>query len=146
MLRYIRAFFIALKMTLRGEKIQPSPYAPLIAWMERGAVLLTAVYAAADKNGLDKTARQKMTLKLEGRDLSLQTALAGVEHHLRQEYPYLLKNLTEHSITGIYASNLNDQFRIMRLRDADFLANQPSLREAVSQLSEHLNAIPPSNI
>ncbi|MDX1992345.1 MAG: hypothetical protein SF029_08150 [bacterium] len=145
MLRYVRAFFTALGMTLRGERVPPSPFAPLMMWMDTTAKLTHAVYTAAEQDGLDKAARDKLRLKVDGRDMSMQTMLAGVEHHVRQEYPYMLKNLTEHSLTGIYASNMNDQYRLMRLRDADFLEDKAAAREAVARLSEHLNAIPPSN-
>lgn len=144
MLRYARAFWVALKLTLRGQSPAPHPYARLNAWIEQTPALVAAIYAAADRDGLDKNARKVLLLKLDGRDMTVQTVLAAVDHHARQEYPYLLRHLTDHSITAIYASNLDDQYRITRLRDSQLLP-AGAAREALTRLSAHLNGIPPSN-
>lgn len=145
MMRYVRAFFIALGMTLRGQTPPPAPNAPLRAWLAAGLPLVMAVIRAADQEGLNEAIRKRLMLRIDGRDMSMHTLLAGVEHHLRQEYPYLLQHLTDHSVTAIYASNMNDQYRLMRLRDSDLLTEQAAVREAVARLSEHLNSIPPTN-
>lgn len=139
-MRYIRAFFLALWMTIRGEKIV-RPYEPLWAWAEKTPQLVQAVYRAADQHHMREDTRKKITLKIEGRDVSIQTILSGIEFHAKQEYPYLLEHLTDHTITAIYASNMNDQFHVRRLLDADLLPEQ----QALATLNEHLASIPPSN-
>jgi hypothetical protein len=144
MFRYVRAFVIALKMTLKGEQPAAHPYAPLLQWMDRTPGLVADVYKAAERDGFDRETRDQLTLKLDGRGVSMQTVLEAVEYHARQEYPYLLRNLTSHSLTAIYAGNMNDQYNIMRLRDVEDL-KETTTRQAVTRLSEHLDTIPASN-
>jgi len=85
-------------------------------------------------------------LKIEGREMTTLTILKAVAYHNKEEYPYLLHNLTEHSLTAIYASNMNDQFHVMRLRDSAVVADaSEAVQQAIAALSDHLNNIPPSN-
>lgn len=142
-MRYIRAFWIALLMTLRGEKPQIR-FARLHEWIHQSKQLLDEVVTLADQNNFGKRERKQLMLKLDGRDMTMQTVLDAVQHHLGEEYPYLLNNITEHSVTAIYASNMNDQYYVMRLRDDPAIQQNPTLREAISKLSQHLNSIPPS--
>jgi len=142
-MRYVRAFFIASWLTLRGEKPEPRPYAPLLAWMEKTDALVKAVFEAADEHGVGKTTREQIKLTIDGRPRSMQTILAGVAYHVTQEYPYLLENFTEHTITAIYASNLNDQYGVMRLNESDAIEAVP-VKSALAALNAHLKAIPPS--
>ncbi len=144
MMRYIRAFFIALRMTLRGEGPPPRSYEALWQWIETGQQYLKSVYAAAESSGLDAAQRKALKLHIEGRDVSIHTILGAVQHHLQAEYPYLLRDLTHYSVTGIYASNMNDQFLVSRLAESEYLENEV-LRGAVMHLREHLSSIPPSN-
>jgi hypothetical protein len=141
MIRYVRAFFVALRMTIRGEKPKPAPDVPLIAWINRTPQLVAEIYDTAERKGLNRAAREKIVVRLDGRDMSMQTVLAAVEYHARQEYPYLLQNLTQHSVMAVYASNMNDQYHVMKLYDEQ-IVREPAVREAITRLSEHLNAIP----
>jgi hypothetical protein len=145
MMRYIRAFFQALAMTLRGETPPPRPYARLHAWIEEGETHVKAVYTAAKEAGYDAAKRKATNLKLDGRDTTMETILNVVAFHMREEYPHLLTNLTDHSITAIYAANMNDQYNIARLSTHDTLQNAPDLQARIAALSAHLNDIPPSN-
>lgn len=141
-LKVLRAFFLALRMTLRGEKPAPVKYAALQAWMAETERLTASVYKAADQAGLSQAARQQIKLRIEGRDIIMEAVLGGVKFHAAQEYKYLLSHETEHSLTAIYASNLNDQFRILKLREA---VEQPGVRAALDALARHLESIPPSH-
>lgn len=143
MLRYARAFVLAVKLTLRGESAPPPPYAPLRRWTEQVQAQVAAVYRAADQHGLDRAARQQIVIKADGREMTMQVILDGVAYHASQEYPYLLRDLTEHSVTAIYASNMNDQFYVASLQNAEALQESPVLA-AVASLAEQLRAIPPS--
>lgn len=143
MIRYLRAFWVALMMTLRGQTPGRS-HQRLWEWIEGAVPLTQAVNVVAEKNNLTKAQRQQITLKLDGRETSMQTILSAIKHHLTEEYPYLLMNLTEHSITAIYASNMNDQYFMTRLKDTDALQQYPAVQQALNQLSDHLNSIPPS--
>ncbi len=143
MLRYIRAFFLAAKLTLRGESPPPRPYEPLRRWLDALQAQVEATYQAADRHGLDRVARQQIVVKADGREMSMQVILDAIAYHAREEYPYLLRDLTEHSITAIYASNMNDQFYIASLQAADALQNQP-VQQSLARLAGQLQAIPPS--
>lgn len=143
-LRYIRAFWKALGMTLRGETPPRPPYAPLRVWIDEAGKLATAAVAAAEQGGMDPAARRAFTVRIEGRDMSLHTILETVRHHTGEEYPYLLRHLTNHSITAIYASNMNDQFYVARLADDDRLAGH-DLLAALARLRDHLHQIPSTN-
>lgn len=136
-MRYIRAFFTALRMTLRGETYV-RPYEPLWAWIEAGVTYVDTALRILDDPALAQT-----KLRVEGREMTVQAMIGGVSHHFKQEYPYLLRHLTQHSITGIYATNMNDQFYIARLLEHDFVPAKD--RSALVRLSEHLNTIPPSD-
>ena len=142
MMRYLRAFWKALVITLRGERV-PRPYGPLRDWMEASAEQVRAVFAAADEHAMPRHVREKQVIKLEGRLMSMQTILEAVQHHVEREYPHLLREGAAHNITAIYASNMDDQYRVMRLRD-DLPKDSP-LRKFINDLSQQLNAIPPSN-
>ena len=143
MQRYIRAFWVALKMTLRGETVE-LPYQRLHDWIAEVQPLVENVTIAAQESGMTREKREQHQLKLDGRNTSMQTILDAVHHHISDEYPYLLANLTEHSITAIYASNMNDQYFISRLRDDATVQQYQALHAAIAKLSEQLNAIPPS--
>ena len=146
MMRYVRAFFGALKMTLRGERIQ-SPaertFPRFFAWLTEAQRRVAAAYQQADAAGFDKAGRKALTVKIDGRDMSAETILGGVRHHLEREYVFLLEDYHAHSLTSIYASNLNDRYWLMRLVDAPELPE--GVRAALVELQAHLDAIPPSN-
>ena len=144
MLRFIRAFFIALKMTLRGESPPPRPLASLHDWIERGQNLAAAALTSADESGLNAEQRKAINVIVDGRPHSLETILQAAHYHLTTEYPYMLEHLTRHSITAIYAINMNDQYALDRISNVSDLADHPAAA-SLSVLREHLNAIPPSN-
>ncbi len=146
MMRYIRAFFKALAMTIRGEKPQTAGerrYPPLAAWLQTAQGQVATVYEALDAANMDASARQQIEVKVDGRVTHMDALLGAVRHHLDEEYPYLLRDLTEHTLTGIYASNLNDQYWL-----AEILANADlpqTVAAPLRSLHAHLEAIPPSN-
>jgi hypothetical protein len=51
----------------------------------------------------------------------------------------LLLDSTPHTFVAIYASNLNDRYRVVHLRDA---VVQPDVKESLAHLSEHLDSMP----
>ena len=136
--RYLRAFVGALRMTLRGETFTP-PYPELSAWAEKATQLVEAVYEAADTNDLPKSKRETLILHLEKRDISMETILATVRHHSRQEYIRLMRDSTHHSQVAIYASNMNDRYRVAELGEK---VGSVPVKVAISALSQHLDAIP----
>lgn len=151
--KVIRAFFTALVMTLRGQSPPPRPtpaskYPALDAWIRQGIEIAEQAIRLSNSAGVDQTARRAIRLTIEGRETSMEAILGGIRFHLVQEYYYLLQNETSHSLTAIYASNLNDQFRLARLREALKLHNQPKYTEIINELvllEKHLESIPPSN-
>lgn len=146
MMRYIRAFFTALAMTLRGEKPRSAGerrYPALADWLRGGQAQVAAVYTALDAAGLDAAARQQVAVRVDGRATHADALLGAVRHHLDAEYPHLLRDLTAYSVTGIYATNLNDQYWLDEiLKQADL---PPGVADALRTLHAHLAGIPPSS-
>lgn len=141
--RYIRAFIVALRLTLRGQQPPGLRYPELYAWIKQMTVLVDALYTAADQNGLDKRARDATMVKLDGRSISLDTAFKTLRYHAGEEYPSLLRNSmgSRHNLTAIYAGNLNDRYWLAQLQEESALQH-PAVRAALTQLSDHLDAIP----
>lgn len=144
-MRIMRAFFQALWLTLRGKTYQPvapvQPYPRLEAWRTVGAEMLTTVWQVADGHGLDTATRTAHKLKLDSRPISMETILRAVEHNLLREYPLLMATTMEHTMTTLYALNLNDRYRVRQLAAS---LTDLSVQTAVQRLADHLDAIPPS--
>lgn len=144
-MHYIRTFFKALQMTLRGETI-PTPasrYPNLQAWLTQAQNQLEQVYKVAEDAGLDKTAREQIILKLDGRAWSMELILSSLKFHLESEFPSLMASVIEHNLTTLYALHLDDKYRVSQLAQSEQLPE--SLRSSVQVLSEILLTIPPSN-
>ncbi len=143
--RYVRAFWKALRMTLRGETIAGTSLRQprLHEWLRAGVRCVDAVHAAQDRTGIALEERRALTLRIDKRDISLETTLQTIRHHLTTEYPYMLKHYTRFSVMAIQASNLNDQYLATRFAEADILPS--SVRDALATLRDHLAAIPPAD-
>jgi hypothetical protein len=141
-MRYLRAFFLALWMTIRGEKPERL-HERLWVWVEKTPPLVEAVVEAADENGLDKDERRAIMLNVDGREQSVQTVLDAIHYHTKEEYPYLLQNPVDSHITAIYASNMNDQYAVQVMYSTKALQDT-EVNQKVEALANHLNAIPPS--
>jgi hypothetical protein len=137
MIRYVRAFMTALRMTMRGETFKPR-YPTLTNWTTRTVVLVDAALSASNANGLDLAARKALMLHIDRRDVSMESILGTVRHHAAAEYPYLLRRDPGHALLAIRASNLNDSYRIERLCEQ----TSGPVRTALEVLGQHLNAIP----
>jgi hypothetical protein len=142
-LRYIRAFFRALMLTLRGQK-PPSleaeeRYASLLAWGKTTLERLDAANAAIEQN---KVEAKTIVMHIEGRDVTLSHALDVVRYHAAREYPHLIRSGDRHAVTAICALNLNDRFLIMRMGEYDRFP--APVKTALDSLAEHLTNIPQS--
>ncbi|MFZ4826882.1 MAG: hypothetical protein ACOYLB_05970 [Phototrophicaceae bacterium] len=145
MTRFFRIFFQALMMTLRGEKPltrAQRDYPRLFEWLSVTTDKLRAIEDWFATHPPAQAQRAHLKVKIEGREVTMETILASVRFHLAQEYPYLLKHLTEHTLTGIYAYNMNDAFQVFKLTQADALPTE--LQPLLQDLLNHLQAIPPS--
>jgi len=140
--RYLRAFVLALRFTVRGEKpplLQVREHQPqLVAWWERSIALVEAVESHATAQGLDTT---KISVHVDKRDVSMKTILATVKYHAEREYPYLIVQNDEYSPMTMQAINLNDRYLVTQL------ANQLKLpiSTTIETLREHLGALPAEN-
>ncbi len=141
--RYLRALVIAARMTLRGEQPPPRPHADLLDWSQQVSRLVDAVYAAAEVSRLGYVERQNLKLRLDGRLLSLETALATIQHHARREYPTLLRSGAPFNRAGVHAANFNHRYWVKQFQALPELQAAPALRTALERLSAHLDAIPP---
>lgn len=137
----LRAFWQALKMTLRGETYTPPVTQPEVrAWVEEGQILVKTLFETAEAHGLDEAARKQRVLTLEGRPISMQTILAAVQHNLMREYLPLLDSGLDHSWLSLAAFNMNDQYRLTQL--AENLSEYPAVQAAIKTLESHLAALP----
>jgi hypothetical protein len=137
--RYARAFWIALKYTLRGEKPPllrvRDQYPVITAWVDETVRLVAAIERAAADAGVDSKA---VTVRVDRRDVSMETILAAVKFHAKREYPSLMVNADEHSPLTLHATNHNDRYLVLQLANAF----QPPLKSTVDALAEHLAALP----
>jgi len=139
--RYVRAFIQALVLTLRGE--QPpalraeADYPQTFAWFRATIALVKQAEEAAAAHGFDAAA---FIEHIEGRDLSLATALETIRFHAAQEYPHLLRSADPHARLAINAANMNDHYWVARFCQLERLPEP--VRAALSALEEHLRAVP----
>jgi hypothetical protein len=141
LIRYLRAFFIALSMTLRGVKPAPVRHSALRTWMEQTKVHVEQLTRQADAAGLDAAGRKALKVRVDGRDVSVESVLAAVRYHAEEEYPYLLAHETEHSLTAITAANLNDVYAVSKLHD---IPEVTLVAGPLQTLKAHLEQIPES--
>lgn len=141
MRRILRALIIALRMTLRGEKPPPPRYPHLTAWTAEALRKINTILQQAESAGWKLEERQSRKLRIEGRDLSVQTILAAAQHNLSEVYPRMLRSADSQALTVIYASNMEDIFRLARLRDSGLVKNE-ALQRLLAEFCAHLEAIP----
>ncbi len=141
MRRFLRAFALALWLTLRGKSPSPARFRPLERWIADGLHLLKRVMDEAAAEGMGGARRETLRLKLDGRPTSLESALGMARHNLDFEYPRLLRLDDPHALTVLQSSNLNDQYRIARFAESD-LIESPALKRSLSDLAAHLANMP----
>jgi hypothetical protein len=142
--RYLRAFWGALRLTMRGEKIAPPPMpaSPLTAWISQYASLVDAVLRTANQNGIDQATRKQVKLRLDGRQMSLETALLTLKFHAAEEYPSLVRQGEGRGVQNtLYATNMNDRYWISKMAEAPEM-QKPDVQAALSALDSHLDSIP----
>lgn len=141
--RYLKAFWGALRMTLRGEKITPPTASPLVIWINQYLSLVDAVLNAVDHNGIDQAMRKQIKLRLDGRQMSFETALQTLKFHAKEEYPSLVRQGTEGRgvQTTFYATNMNDRYWISKMMESSEL-QKPEVQKALALLDTHLDNIP----
>ena len=137
--RYVRAFVVALRFTLRGEKpplLQVRERQPqLVAWWERTLELIGEIERAAAAQGIDSAG---LTVHVDKRDLSMKTILATVKYHAEREYPYLAVQNDQFSPMTLQAINLNDRYLIMQLEKRV----EGHTKTIIETLSAHLGNLP----
>ncbi|MEP7291258.1 MAG: hypothetical protein ABI835_05720 [Chloroflexota bacterium] len=137
--RYGRAFALALKFTLRGEKPPllrvRDQYPELAAWWVRSIVLVESVERAAAAAGVDVGA---VTIKVDRRNLSMKTALETVRFHAERDYPYLIAHNEQYDQMALQAINLNDRYLITQLSQTV----NASIKKNVDDLGGHLANLP----
>lgn len=140
--RYARAFWGALRMTVRGEKYTPPTDNPITVWMNQYLKLVDIVLHAADQNGIDQAARKQVKLRLDGRQMNLETALLTLKFHASDEYPSLLRQGIGRGVQNtLYATNMNDRYWVSKLIEVPEL-QKADIQAALSKLDAHLENIP----
>lgn len=143
MFKYIRAFFVALILTLRGQRPIPKRHAALGEWIAEAEKRVIAAYKAAEQHGIDAAKRKTISARVDGRPRTMESILGTVRYHVKEEYPYLLSNETQHNLTAIYATNVNDQYAVMRLAE---VVEQEPVRAALQALQTHLESLPQPDV
>ena len=141
MIRTVRAFFRALQISLRGESLAPVHYRPLEVWMDAVGSQLALVIESADVQGFDRSQRQILQLKLDGRLTSFEQTLEMLRHNLQNEYPRLIRLNDRYSMMVLQSINLNDQYRVLRFSQDGVIEPDP-LRQALDGLNECLLNLP----
>lgn len=142
--KYFRAFVKTLRLLISGGKIPEEANMPYRRWSERTVALVATVFSVSDKNALPAEKREAIKTKIDGREMSLQTVLQAIHYHAKEEYVYLLKNITDNSITTIQATNLNDEYALSRFLENTLIENG-EVRGALTHLHNHLKQIPNKN-
>lgn len=147
--RYIWAFWGALRLTLRGEALKPAasvPPSPLTVWVGDYARCVKAVLEAADLNALDAAARKQVKLRLDGRQMSLETTLLTLQFHATEEYASLLRQgINQNILNTIYATNMNDHYWVISITALPEM-QKPPLQAALKALETHLDSIPKADL
>jgi hypothetical protein len=138
----LKTLWQAIIMTLRGER-PIRRHGKLADWIEASGYLSDSFIRLAEQTQIDLT---RFQAKVDGRTQSLKTIVHAVNYHAKTEYPYLLNHLTEHSVTAVYATNMNDTYAVKRILEDETLAEQlgKDLHRMLQDLSALLDGIPPS--
>jgi hypothetical protein len=140
--RYGRAFLLALRFTLRGEKpplLNARERAPnFAAWLDRTVALTTALESAARDLGIDSA---QVVIRADRRDVSMATIVGAIRFHAEREYPYLMVQHDEYAPLTVQATNLNDRYLLMQLAGSV----DARLKASIDALSEHLSMLPVDN-
>lgn len=138
----LKTLWQAIMMTLRGER-PIRPYGKLSDWVEAVGYLSDSFIKLSAQKQIDLS---QFKVKVDGRTQSLKTIIEAVNYHAKTEFPYLLRNLTEHSTTAIYATNMNDSYAVRRILEDEAISQQlgDDLRKLLGDLSRLLDSIPPS--
>lgn len=138
--RYIRAFITALRMTIRGQQPPGMRHPELYAWMKQLTALVDSLDTAITQAGLDK---KTVTVRLDGRSLTLDRVLQIFHYHAAQEFPSLLNTSggRRFNIGAIHATNMNNRFWLTLLRE-DANLQHPAVQAALNSVTEHLDSIP----
>lgn len=107
----------------------------LAEWCAAVAADADALLAAAAAAGV---APEAVKVRADGRDHSLAVVAAGIRYHASQEYPFMVRGGDRFAAIALQATNLNDRFLLMRLRDA----LPVSLHPALDQLAARLDSMP----
>lgn len=143
-MRYVRAFFKALLLTLRGKAIDIKPrYPRLQAWLEQAIDHLDQVFLEAETRGINQAQREAITFKLDGRSWSLELILQAVRFHLDSEYPSLMNSHAEHHLTTFYALHFDDRYRVSALLQSDTIPEE--LHSRLRAFVDHFCDIPSSH-
>jgi hypothetical protein len=137
--RYLRAFFVTVGYTLRGEKpatLQADESFPnTLAWCRKTVSLIKLLEAHAAAQQIDLSA---IAFTLEKRPTTAQRVLDAAKFHASQEFPHVLRHEQKYALLGIQSATLNDRYAVMLLID-----HAPdALHTQIAALGDHLAAMP----
>ena len=137
--RTLRAFVLALRYTLRGDKPPllrvRDQYPALAAWWGKTIRLVEAVERSANASDIDPAG---MVLNIDRRDISMTTILQTVKYHAEREFPYLMAHDDPYGAITLQATNFNDRYLVQQLAQK---IDTP-LKASVEALEQHLGNMP----
>jgi len=142
-LRLWRAFWQALRLTLRGQTISapPSPHPALSVWAAEGQRLVEACQRLIEAQGWSQDQRQSLTVQVDKRPITMDLILSGLHYHFTAEYPSLILSGDEFSVLTISALNSDDIHRLKTLLRANFLQDS-ALLSFLQRILAHCEAFP----
>ena len=85
-----------------------------------------------------------LSLKLDGRPVTLLRSLDMLRHNLVNEYPRLIRLDDPFSMMVVQSSNFNDQYRLSQFLDADMLESPAAQRRSLPSSTSTCKPCPKS--
>lgn len=144
-MRYLKAFWQALVLTLKGQTLQPQRQSPpeyqaYLAWIEEGQRHLQNLHNTLEAHQWDQARRSAYTLRIDSRPMSLELLLQNLAFHFQTDYLRTLEINQELSLAVIRANNLNDHYHLLKFQESPDLQWEP-LQSKLDLLMNHLESL-----
>ncbi len=137
LLRPLQRFWLALRLTWRGEKVPRTTLALHWDWLEEAERLLRAFITSLKQHPPETSVR----LRYDGRELLPTTALRWLSFSFQRELPSLLRSGNPHARAAFQAQVLNLRDMLSAWRNSHAPADAGTMA-ALASLIEHLYELP----
>ena len=133
----LRRFWLAIRLTWRGQTAPRTDRSPYWEWLDEGEALLNALLAAIKQAPPARFER----LRYDGRPLRASTALRWLAFSFQRELPSLLRSGNPYYRAAFQAQALNLSQLLQSWRQEQPPAD-PRMAAALDQLIVHLGRLP----